>query len=265
MYLDLKGKKIFYKIRESGKREALIFIHGSGGNSNTWKNQLDLDIDYDLVALDLPSHDKSDKFSDLTLGLYIDVVHQLIKSLDYKSVLLCGHSLGGAVIQQYYFIYPNEVSGLILCNTGGKLRVAPFILDSLKSDYNKFLEDLPAGAFYRATPRELIDPYVEETSKIGAEVTHTDFKICDDFNVLDTLSSINIPCLIIVGKQDQLTPVKYSEYFHDKIKNSELHIVDKAADMVMVEKPLEFNQAIKDFITEKVGVCCDLVQLMSQM
>lgn len=248
MYLEYENKKIFYNIRESGKVKALVFIHGSGGNSTTWKNQLDLDIGYDLVALDLPSHDKSDNFSDLSLNLYVDVVHQLIKSLDYKRIILCGHSLGGAIIQQYYFTYPKEVSGLILSNTGGKLRVAPFILDSLKNNYSKFLESLPAGAFYRSTPKELIDPYIQETAKISAEIAYTDFKICDGFDVLNKLSSIEIPCLIIVGKQDQLTPVKYSEYFHDKIKNSELCIINKAGHMVMLEKPIEFNQAVENFI-----------------
>ena len=163
MYFKFEDKKIFYNISESGKPKALIFIHGSGGNSNTWKNQLNLEIDYDIVALDLPSHDKSDDFQDLSLNLYVDVVHQLIKFLQYKNVILCGHSLGGAIVQQYYFTYPKEVAGLILCSTGGKLRVAPFILDSLKKNYSRFLEDLPAGAFYRTTPKELIDPYLEDT------------------------------------------------------------------------------------------------------
>lgn len=249
MYLKFENKKIFYTIRDSGKSKALIFVHGSGGNSNTWKNQMDLDINYDLVALDLPSHDKSDQFSDLTLDLYVDVVHHLIKNLNYENILLCGHSLGGAIIQEYYLKYPNNVSGLILCGTGGKLRVAPFILNSLKDNYSKFLDDLPADAFYRSTSKELIDLYVKETKRIGAEVTYADFKICDNFDILNRLSSIEIPCLIIVGKQDQLTPVKYSEYFHNKIKNSELRIINKAGHMVMVEKQIEFNQAIKDFIT----------------
>ena len=248
MYLEFEDKKIFYNIRESGKSKALIFIHGSGRSSNTWKNQLNLDIDYGLVALDLPSHDKSDNFSDLSLNLYVEVVHQLIKTLKFEGVILCGHSLGGAIVQQYYFTYPKEVLGLILCNTGGKLRVAPFILDSLKNNFSKFLDDLPTGTFYHATPKTLINPYVEETSKIGAEVTYTDFKICDDFNVLDKLSTINVPCLIIVGKNDQLTPVKYSEFFHNSIKNSELHIINKAGHMVMLEKPIEVNQAIENFI-----------------
>jgi pimeloyl-ACP methyl ester carboxylesterase len=250
MYFEFEDKKIFYNIRKTGKSKAIIFIHGSGGNSNTWKNQINLDIDYDLVALDLPSHDKSDNFSDLSLDLYIEVVHQLIKNFHYKSLILCGHSLGGAIIQQYYFTYPKDISGLILCNTAGKLRVAPFIFDSLKNNYTKFLADLPAGAFYRATPKELIELYIKETSKISAEVTYTDFMICDGFDVLNKLNTIEIPCLIIVGKQDQLTPIKYSEFFHDKIKNSELQIINKAGHLVMLEKPTEFNQAIKDFITK---------------
>ncbi len=248
MYLKVEDKKIFYNIRESGKSKALVFIHGSGGSSYTWKNQLNLDIEYDLIALDLPSHDKSDNFSELSLNLYVDVVHQLINTLKYETVILCGHSLGGAIVQQYYFTYPKEISGLILCNTGGRLRVAPFILNSLKDNYQEYLDSLPAGEFYSATPKETIKLYIQETSKISAEVTYKDFKICDGFDVLNKLSTIEVPCLIIVGKQDQLTPVKYSEFFRNKIKNSELHIINKAGHMVMLEKPNEVNQAIENFI-----------------
>ena len=248
MYLTIEDKRIYYNNKKSGSNRAIIFVHGSGGSSYTWKNQLSLDIDYDLITLDLPSHDKSDNFSDLSLHLYVDVVHQLIKSLNYEKVILCGHSLGGAIVQQYYFTYPKDVSGLILFNTGGKLRVAPFILKSLKSNYQEFLDSLPAGAFYRATPKETIELYIQETSKISADVTYKDFKICDGFDVLSKLSTIEVPCLIIVGKNDQLTPVKYSEFFRNNIKNSELHIINKAGHMVMLEKPNEVNQVIENFI-----------------
>ena len=248
MYLTIEDKRIYYNNKKSGSNKAIIFVHGSGGSSYTWKNQLNLDIDYDLITLDLPSHDKSDNFSDLSLHLYVDVVHQLIKSLNYENIILCGHSLGGAIVQQYYFTYPKDVSGLILFNTGGKLRVAPFILKSLKNNYQEFMDSLPAGAFYRATPKKTIELYIQETSKISADVTYNDFKICDGFDVLSKLSTIEVPCLIIVGKQDQLTPVKYSVFFHNNIKKSELHIISKAGHMVMLEKPNEVNQAIENFI-----------------
>ena len=79
MYFKIEDKKIYYNIKKSGSNRAIIFVHGSGGSSYTWKNQVKLDVDYDLIALDLPSHDKSDSFSDLSLNLYVDVVRQLIK------------------------------------------------------------------------------------------------------------------------------------------------------------------------------------------
>jgi len=250
MYLKVEDKKIFYNIRESGKSKALVFIHGSGGSSYTWKNQFDLEVNYDLISLDLPSHDKSDNFSELSLNLYVEVVHLLIKSLNYENIILCGHSLGGAIVQQYYFTYPKEISGLILFNTGARLRVAPFILNSLKNNYQAFLDSLPAGVFYRTTPKETIKLYLQEISKISAEVTYKDFKICDGFDVLNKLSTIEVPCLIIVGKQDQLTPVIYSEFFRNNIKNSELHVINKAGHMVMLEKPNEVNKVIENYINK---------------
>ena len=247
-FLSYREKKIFYRIKEAESKNAIIFIHGSGGSSNTWKNQFDLKVNYDLIAIDLPSHDNSSDFSELSLDLYIDVIRHLIKFLTYDNVILCGHSLGGAVTQQYYFTYPKDISGLILCSTGGRLRVAPIILNSLRTNYQAFLVSLRAGAFFRKTPRELIDNYIQETSKIKAEVTYEDFKICDDFDTIDKTDTIEVPCLIIVGKQDNLTPVKFSQFFHDKIKNSELNVINDAGHMVMLEKPSEVNKSIENFI-----------------
>ncbi len=247
-FLNYKEKKIFYQIKETESKSVIIFIHCSGGSSNTWKNQFDLEVNYDLIALDLPSHDNSNEFSELTLELYVDTIRHLIKSLNYDNVILCGHSLGGAITQQYYFTYPKEISGLILCSTGGRLRVAPIILNSLKTNYQEFLDFLRAGAFYINTSRELIDNYIQETSKIKAEVTYEDFKICDNFDTIDKTDSIEVPCLILVGKHDNLTPVKFSQFFLDKIKNSELNVIDDAGHMVMLEKPSEVNKSIENFV-----------------
>ena len=72
--------------------------------------------------------------------------------------------------------------------------------------------------------------------------------ICDKFDVMDKMSLIKIPCLIICGKDDKLTPPKYAMYFNDKIEVSELVLIDEAGHIVMLEKPKEVNQAIKEFI-----------------
>lgn len=210
-----------------------------------------MNIDYNIFALDLPSHNNSDKFSELFIDLYVDVVRKFIEILDSKNVILCGHSLGGAVIQTYYFKYPLDTKALILIGTGGRLRVSPLILETLKNDFQEYLSGTWM-TFYRGVSKELIELQKNELLKTDPEVIYNDFKICDEFDLLDKTTSISIPCLIIVGKQDNLTPVKYSEFFHKNIKSSELVIIEKAGHMVMLEHPKRVNKAIENFINNNL-------------
>jgi pimeloyl-ACP methyl ester carboxylesterase len=234
-YFEYSGKKIFYQVKDNDSQRALIFIHGSGGNSDVWKEQLKLKINYNIYTLDLPSHSKSDEFVEHSLELYVDVLRKFIEYLDLKDVILGGHSLGGAVIQSYYFKYPNDVTALFLIGTGGRLRVLPDTLEIVKSNFPKFIEGMD-------------DDIKKEFIKTAPHVCYDDLMICDGFDILDKTESINIPCLILVGKKDNMTPVKYSEFYHKKIKNSELVIIDNAGHMVMIETPKELNEAIENYI-----------------
>ena len=248
-FFEYKGIKIFYQIFEKEPTKAIIFIHGSGESSYTWKEQLvDLNLDYSVVAIDLPFHGKSGDFKKLSLDLYVDVINNMIEFLSLREVILAGHSLGGAIIQSYYFKHPEKVSGLILCSTGAKLRVSKVILNATKNNFEEFLESIPTGAFYRKTSKDIIEEYIEEAEKTEPKVVHADFSICDKFDVMKKVKNIRVPCLIIVGKFDNLTPVKYSQYFKDNIENSKLVVIDKAGHMVMLEKPEEFNTAVREFI-----------------
>ncbi|MFW9879504.1 MAG: alpha/beta fold hydrolase, partial [Candidatus Thorarchaeota archaeon] len=186
-----------------------------------WREQFTLNIDYNIFALDLPSHNKSDEFLEHSLELYVDVVREFILKLDLKNVILSGHSLGGAVIQSYYFIYPNDVVALILIGTGGRLRVLPSILETVKNNYQMFIDSFD-------------DNIKSEFLKTAPNVIYDDFKICDGFDTLDKTASIKIPCLILVGKEDIMTPVKYAEFFYKKIKISELVVIEKAGHLVML-------------------------------
>lgn len=207
-----------------------------------------LKIDYNIIAIDLPSHNKSSVFSVLSLNLYIDVVKEFTKILRSETIIIGGHSMGGVIAQEFFYNYPEDVSALILCSTGGRMRVSQFILNNVKNNYQDYLDNLREGSFYRKTPKIIIDNAILEASQTGSEVTYNDFKICDAFDTLTKTSTIDVPCLIICGKADQMTPLKYSQFFHDKIKNSELSIIKKAGHNVMVEKPKQVNNAIEDFL-----------------
>ncbi len=208
----------------------------------------DLNItSHKIIAIDLPSHAKSESFTVLSLDLYVEVIKKLIDSLNIKKVVLCGHSLGGAVIQAYFYKYTNDVEALILLATGGRLRVSSIILDAIKNNFQEYLDSVLLGAFHRKTSKDIINNLVKETSKMEPQVIYNDFKICDNFNMLDKVKSIDVPCLIICANSDKLTPIKYSQYFHDNIKESQIVIIKDAGHMIMLEKPNEINKAIQDF------------------
>ncbi|MFX1357566.1 MAG: alpha/beta fold hydrolase [Promethearchaeota archaeon] len=235
-------------MKENNSTDAIIFIHGSGGSSIIWENQFYLNVNCDIITLDLPSHDNSDLFLELSLDLYVDVVKKFIDSRSYKRVIICGHSLGGAIAQSFYFKHPKNVNILVLVGTGARLRVDPFILDTLKNNFPEYLDSMPAIAFYRKTSKEIINPLVNKVSQINNMVVYNDFKICDSFDTMKKTHTIKIPCLIICGNADKLTPVKYSQFFNNQIKNSELKIIKDAAHMVMLEKPAEFNEIVENYL-----------------
>ena len=71
---------------------------------------------------------------------------------------------------------------------------------------------------------------------------------------MNKTESIDIPCLILCGKSDRMTPVKHSQLFHEKIINSKLCFIEKAGHTVMLEKPKDVNQAIENFINIEVFI-----------
>lgn len=152
----------------------------------------------------------------------------------------------------YYFKYPQKVKGLILCGTGARLRVSPVIFQYIKEGFDEYIKYAPSFAFHRKTAKHIIDDAMEQVSKIDPQVLYTDFSICNEFDVMEKIRTINIPCLILCGIADKLTPVKYSQFFVDKIKSSTLEIIKESGHMVMVEKPEKVNQLIRDFIENKV-------------
>ena len=247
-FFEFKKNNVFYHIIEKDTQDAIIFIHGSGESSYSWKEQIKgLDLNYNLIALDLPSHGMSSEFKKLSLELYVETVKTLVKHLSLRKVILVGHSLGGAVALSYYFKYSQDISGLILCGTGARLRVSQVIFDLIKNNFDEYLETIPVGCFYRKTPKEIVEDYVEEVQKVEPEVSYIDFSICNEFDVMDKIDSIRVPCLIICGNADKLTPIKYSQFFNEKIRNSTLSVIQNAGHMVMLEKPELVNQNISLF------------------
>lgn len=226
----------------------IIFIHGAGGSSATWFMQLrGLSKDFHIIALELNGHGKSpDRAEDNTTESYLADIDEIVTQ--YEKPVLAGHSMGGALSQLYALKHPDRISGIILIGTGAKLRVAPLIFDMLKNNFEEYVEATGSYMFYEETSPELIEASKIEIQRCKPKIISRDFAACDTFNIMETVSDISIPTLILVGKQDLMTPMKYSRYLHEKLNNSTFHIIEKAGHSVMLEQHRQVNTYITEWM-----------------
>ena len=79
--------------------------------------------------------------------------------------------------------------------------------------------------------------------------------VCDTLHALATrkdtcakLSEIKIPVLILVGKEDYITPVSVAQQFRENIPGAEMKVIDYAGHLANLENTHEFNKYLKDFV-----------------
>ena len=53
---------------------------------------------------------------------------------------------------------------------------------------------------------------------------------------------------MIVGEEDELTPVRYSKYLTEQLPGSTMKIIPNAGHYVMLEQPEKFNHALLSFL-----------------
>ncbi len=246
------GKKIGYTTGLGGIREGrktLVFVHGSGGSHLHWNYQRQyFQKSYNVVMVDLPGHGQAGTAGEESVEAYAEHLHRLIQSLAGDAFCLFGHSLGGAIVQIFALCYPKEVEALVLVGTGARLRVKPEILTGIQARFEETVKLINEYAFSDTTSRDLIQRGVAAMLKTEPAVLYGDFASCDRFDIMDQVSEIQVPTLVVAGSNDLLTPPKYAHYLAEKITDARVEIIDHAGHMVMIEQPEEFNRRVLEFL-----------------
>ncbi len=229
-YLESKSKKF-------AGRWPIVFIHGSGGNAGPWQRVMNgLADKYSSLAVDLPGHGGSSGEGMKSIQEYSRFMKSFLDALGLEGVVLGGHSMGGAVVQDFSLRYPQGLKAILLIGTGARLRVLP---EALEMNRQMAFGEIPSkfypwGFAGNASP-EILSEGEREWAKTGARVRYHDFLACDEFDLMGEMGKIPLPTLIVCGREDRLTPVKYSEFLNKRISGSRIEIIEGAGHMVMME------------------------------
>ena len=200
------------------------------------------------LALELPGHGESGAAQISDIKEYSRLVLQFLEAKKLKSLYLTGHSMGGAVVLESVMTHSKLLRGVILIGTGAKLRVKDSILNGVRSDLVKTVDEIISYAFSPAAEPSLIRESTRSLLRCNMGTLYHDFVACDRFDVLSELESISAPALILCGEDDLLTPPKYSQFMSEKIPNAKLTIVPESGHMVMLEQPGVVGDLISQFI-----------------
>ena len=107
----------------------LVFLHGAGCSSLSFYYQLR--HFRSAKAIDLPGHPDGKPCE--TIDGYLEWVRGFMKARRYKNVILCGHSMGGAIAMRYAHKYPEELRGLVLLGTAPAFAFTLIISSAAKS------------------------------------------------------------------------------------------------------------------------------------
>ncbi|MCB2192646.1 MAG: alpha/beta hydrolase [Deltaproteobacteria bacterium] len=226
----------------------LLCVHGSGGRGAEFLPLLErLRGAANGAAIDLPGHgDTPGPGRDQVQG-YVDWLAAYLEQ-GHSRPLLLGNSLGGAIALGMALERPELVSGLVLWGTGARLRVLPKILEGLASGFGPTVEFLAQMAYAEVTDPARKERGRRAMAQSAPEVLLGDYTACDRFDVMQRLGEIDLPCLVVCGDGDKLTPLKYSQYLAEHIKGARLAIIPGAGHLIHEEQPQAGAEAISGFL-----------------
>jgi pimeloyl-ACP methyl ester carboxylesterase len=234
----------------AGADERLIFIHGSGDSRAVWAPLLRLLPDLDTLAYDLPGHGArvaEPGPEQMSVRDYAeDVFHHLTAGgVDGGAVI--GHSLGGAVALRLALDHPAVARRIALVGSGARLRVAPLALDEARKAGPEGSLALTEVGF-AADHAEQARAYHQARPPTAPGILFRDLSACDAFDVMPELAAITQPSLMIVGEDDRLTPVKYSEFLRQRLPGAEMVVIPDAGHYVQIEQTEQVAAALREWL-----------------
>ena len=230
----------------------VLYVHGTGCNGRVFERHVEaLAPDFRSVAIDLPGHGRSEGRGFRSAIENAFYVAGLAKSLGWEQWVVAGHSLGGAVALSVATYFPEQLAGLMLIDTGARLRVNPKIIERARM---VAAGEIAAGghdasSYASSTPQSVIDSVAALVADEDAEVTYRDWIADDSFDCMSRVQQIRTPTLAICGEQDEMTPLRNHVFFEKTMPNCRLEVVPDAGHWPFVEQPERFDEIVRGFLS----------------
>jgi proline iminopeptidase len=272
--IPIRDVSLFVKVMGHGY--PLLLMHGGPGLDHTSLLALRPCADqFTMIFYDHRCNGRSEgvEVTSMTWENLTADAEALRQELGFEKWAVLGHSFGGNVALEYALRYPHSLSHLILMDTGGDVRWVqqngPEIL--AKRGYSpaaveaarRFFAGQLTPAEVTSTGMKFAKAYYHNDSLLAlvrGVLTDLNLKMRPEahvfgfghlltgWTVMDRLSEIRVPTLVMAGRHDFLFPPEHQVALAGGIPNARLELIERAGHEAPTERPAEVMRAVRSFL-----------------
>ncbi len=281
-FLNISGFQIYYEsYGETRSERVILMLHGGPGATHNYLLSLtDLTrFGFRLVFYDQLGCGKSDvppNDSYYTVEYYVEEAEKIRQTLNLGSIHLLGQSWGGMLALAYALKYQHNLKSLIIASGLASVPLTVSEMERLRSELPKDVQDVlkqyeTSGDLKNSKYLEALQVVYKkhlnrlrewpEESVYSMKHTGRPYYVMwgpDEFtctgnlrnwDITGELHKLNVPCLITVGRFDEVTP-RVAESMHAEIKGSKLVIFENSSHQAMWEERAKYMEVVGGFLNQ---------------
>ena len=263
-HVDVDGQRLRVGVRRgSGNMPPLLVFNGIGANLELVEPFAAALKDVEVVIFDVPGVGGSPApvlpYRFTTLALLAD---KLMRRLGYEGEIdVLGVSWGGALAQQFAYLYPSRCRRLILASTSpgvimvpGKLSVLSKMIVPRRYTDPEYMQKVGAqlyGGAYRRNPRLLREHSRHMRSPRGRGYFYQLFAAWGWTSLL-WLGSLRQPTLVMHGSDDPIVPLINAKILAARIRKAKLYVIDDG-HLFLIARAQEVAPVVRRFLMESTA------------
>jgi pimeloyl-ACP methyl ester carboxylesterase len=243
-----------------GDGPAILFVHGFPLDRTMWRHVIATLSGWQRIAPDLRGMGLSETPENgYSMADYADDLATLLSALRLEKAVVCGLSMGGYIAFEMFRRYRDRVAGLILINT----RAEPDNETAMKGRDNmiSLVERDGASALADLMMPKLLGP--SSMAAMPRVVDHVRTMICgtptkglvgalkamrEREDSTSLLPTIDVPTLVVGGRDDQLMPVSTARQLASGIHGAQFTLIPEAGHVIPLEQPIALSRVVGEFL-----------------
>lgn len=257
-----------YDMSGASGSPTLLLVHGFPHDRALWAPQMHaLSGTYQCVAVDLRGFGESSGAPPYSIDQYADDLAALLDAIGVERAVVAGLSMGSYIAFAMWRRHAHRVQAFVLVGTrpgadsdavrARRSEIVTLVRAGGVSALPAKLAAAQLGASTRARQPELESAVLAMARRAseGGVLGALDAMMARPDST-NTLASITVPTLVLVGDEDILAPPVEAEQVHALVPGSRLDVIRGAGHLSNMERPAAFNAAVSAF----AATVCDAAQ-----